>query len=117
MAPPTLTPRTIPGLPAHERAFELPGGVLVAVGVKRGLETEDQMCIKIECREIDASGRTVRDDDAPMVIPAWVVNLHKGALAEGLITMDNELATATVAAAERMQNHRAARAAWRRLPG
>lgn len=114
------------GLSSYERAFRVgtgrtladgtPEQITVAVGVTRGNATSDYLPLKITARLIDMDGAPVELAGAPVVIPAWVHTILAGAVAEGRVIIENEMATQSVAAVERMQKHYVAMRAWFALP-
>ncbi len=109
--------RTPPGLAKNERAFQLDTGRKVAVRVQRREALEQGfICIEAAAREIAEDGSTVTMDGVPVSCPPKIKTIQVDLLAEGLTTIEDEIADMTTEAVRRMNNHATALQAWRKIP-
>lgn len=108
---------SLPGLdPKSMRAFRFAPDRIAVVQITRGVMTDTVTPFKVVAWLVDDAGDPVLVDGVQVRIPAAYVSIMNGALAGGQITLQNELATATLNAVERLRNHHAAMLAWARLP-
>lgn len=109
----------IPSLTSAQRGFQLASGETVVVEVVRAAEKPDDTAInlKVTAWQVDpATGKRIDDSGIPIQIPSSVRSVSISALADGALTLDSEIADATVQALARFRNHRAAMVAWKRVP-
>lgn len=107
----------LPGVnPANQRAFRIAENQIAVVQITRGQPTENVSPMKVCAWLVDDDGDPILVDGVPVRCPAQIVSLWNAGLAEGAITVQGEMAKATVIAIERLKNHYAAMLAWARLP-
>lgn len=103
---------------AHEKAYQLTTGELVAIGIARQLVASEEpvVALRISARLIDATGVTVTVGEDQAVIPPHVRTIYAGALADGTLTIDAEMVDAAAKAAERIRQYAAALTAIAKIP-
>lgn len=116
----------VPNLASTERAFRVATGkmgadgtpeeIIVAVAITRRAAQDNFLPLKIMARLVDADGVPITLNGTPVTIPGSVRSLAAAAVAEGTITVENEMATAAVEAVTRMQMHYVAMRAWFGVP-
>lgn len=112
-----MEPIDIPGLGEAERAFVTEAGDIVVVRITR-TDTPDQrfVALKVESWLVNESGEVMEIGGAPVRPPADVRSILVDALTNGALTIQGEMADATVEAIQKAVRFAAAMRAWALIP-
>lgn len=107
----------IPGLKDCERAFRVDTGEIVVVRITRSTTLDARfIAFKIDAWLATEDGDVVEIDGVPAIAPAEVRTILTDAIASGALTIEGEMADATIRAVEKALRHATAMRAWSRIP-
>lgn len=108
----------VPGLAPSQRAFQLATGETVIVEcVRIAPKPEDQFVnLKITAWQAETTGARVSDGGVPVQIPGHVRSVSISGLADGTLTIENEIADSISQSLARFRNHLVAMNAWKQVP-
>lgn len=113
-----MEPIEIPGLARNEQGYQDEHGNRVAVRVaRRGDVGERFAAFEVQARVVDGDGQTVREGGVPAQTPTHTVSVNFDAIVAGHATIEDEVGRACREQARRALRHRAAIAAYLKLPG